>query len=127
MNNEYLHATDCQCQECLDKWESLKIIDTPISEKCLPIHSIDGFDTFRVMFDVETIDICSSWIDAKKEPPRKDIPILIVTKFSEMPDVVIWVEEGTYGEPGFFDSNEEYDAKEENILYWMPAPKIPNN
>jgi 23S rRNA G2069 N7-methylase RlmK/C1962 C5-methylase RlmI len=65
------------------------------------------------------------WIDAKKESPRKDIPILIVSEFSEIPNIVRWLQDGTYGYPAFFESNDEYEIKEENILYWMPAPKIP--
>lgn len=67
----------------------------------------------------------SHWIDARKEPPRKDIPILVITEFCEMPDVVRWLEDGTYGEPGFFESNDEYETKEKDILYWMPAPEVP--
>ncbi len=68
-----------------------------------------------------------NWIDSKKEKPRKDIPILIIRELSEMPDVVRWLKDGTYGEPGFFESNDEYETKEEDILFWMPAPKIPIN
>ena len=65
------------------------------------------------------------WINVKKQPPRKDIPILVICELQEMPNVVKWLEDGTYGEPGFFESNEEYETKEEHILYWMPAPTHP--
>jgi len=67
----------------------------------------------------------NDWIYAKLTPPRKDIPILVVTELCEMPDVVRWLEDGTYGQPGFFESNDEYETKEEEIIYWMPAPEIP--
>ena len=70
--------------------------------------------------------VLMKWISVKDELPRKDIPILVVTKFCEMPDCVRWLEEGTYGEPGFFESNDEYETKEESILFWMPAPELPN-
>lgn len=65
------------------------------------------------------------WIDSSIEPPRKDIPILVIDEVSEMPDCVRWLEEGTYGSPGFFESNDEYETKEENIVFWMPAPESP--
>lgn len=66
------------------------------------------------------------WINAKEQPPKKDIPILVASEFREMADVVRWLEDGTYGEPGFFESNDEYEIKEEDILYWMPAPTPPS-
>lgn len=68
----------------------------------------------------------NNWIETKKEAPRKDIPILVVTEFSEMPDCVRWLEDGTYGEPGYFESNNEYETKIKDITHWMPAPEIPN-
>ncbi len=68
----------------------------------------------------------TEWINSKKQSPRKDIPILVVSEFSKMPTVVRWVEDGTYGYPSFFESNDEYETKEEDILYWMELPEKPN-
>jgi hypothetical protein len=65
------------------------------------------------------------WISVKDVAPRRDVPILIVSEFDEIPNVVRWVEDGTYGSPGFFESNDEYETKERDILYWMPAPERP--
>ncbi len=92
-------------------------------QKCLCIHALDGFETYKI--DDHTIGVRPFWHDAKRNPPRKDIPILVVTESCEMPDVVRWLEDGTYGQPGFFESNDEYETKEEDILFWMPAPDMP--
>ena len=91
--------------------------------KCLCIHALEGYETYKI--DDHTIGVRLIWFDAKITPPRKDIPILVITEFSEMPDVVRWVQNGTYGIPGFFESNDEYETKETNIIYWMPAPVMP--
>lgn len=63
------------------------------------------------------------WIDAKIEPPRKDIPILVVSLFFDIPTVLRWTEELSY--PGFWGGNGEYEVPEEHIMYWMPCPKWP--
>jgi hypothetical protein len=94
-----------------------------VPQKCLCIHALDGYETYKI--DDHTIGVRPFWYDAKKVPPRKDIPILVVTEFCEMPDVVRWLEQGTYGYPGFFESNDEYGTKEKEILFWMPAPELP--
>lgn len=65
------------------------------------------------------------WISVKNAPPRKDIPILVFCKHSQFPDSVKWEEDGTYGEPAFFDTEKEYDTKEKDILFWMPIPELP--
>lgn len=65
------------------------------------------------------------WIDSNLHPPRKDVPILIVTLFCDFPYAVAWRKNGTYGEPGFFESSKEYETKESDIIYWMPCPKWP--
>jgi hypothetical protein len=91
----------------------------------LCIDALDGYETYKI--DENTIGVRPKWIEARKKTPRKDIPILILTEFCEMPDVVIWLEDGTYGQPGFFESNNEYEIKEEDITYWMPAPEPPND
>lgn len=97
---------------------------TPVSpQKCLCISALDGYETF--MINENTIGVRPFWKDAKTIPPRKDIPILVVTEFDEMPNVVRWLEEGTYGDPGFYEANDEYETKQEAILYWMAAPEVP--
>ncbi len=98
--------------------------NTPVDpQKPLSIQGIDGYETYKI--DENTIGVRPKWIEARNQPARKDIPILVLTEFSEMPDVVIWIEDGTYGQPGFFESNNEYETKEQDITYWMPAPEIP--
>lgn len=65
------------------------------------------------------------WISVRERPPRKDIPILIMTKSLKFPISVYWIEEGTYGEPGFFEHEDEYSTREEDITHWMPLPPPP--
>ncbi len=67
------------------------------------------------------------WIKAKEKPPSKNFPILVITEFCEMPQVVKWIEDGTYGKPGFFETNNEYETKEEAIVFWMPSPEMPTD
>jgi hypothetical protein len=66
-----------------------------------------------------------NWINAKEIVPSREFPILIWGEFMEMPISVEWKEDGTYGEPGFFEAGDEYCTKEENISHWMPLPKPP--
>lgn len=78
----------------------------------------------------------SEWFDAKKTPPRKDIPIIVYDGRSDFPSIVKWSDEGIYGDPAYVENNGEYvihgpggdkDAFNGNcrILYWMPAPMLP--
>ena len=67
----------------------------------------------------------TEWISVKDHPPRKDAPILIWTECLDFPVTVYWKEDGTYGEPGYFESGDEYETKEEDIAYWMLAPEPP--
>ncbi len=69
-------------------------------------------------------DISGNWIDAKKKPPRKDTPIVVYLENHRFPYVVIWIEDETYGETGFFEGNLEYCFKEIDIMYWIPAPPL---
>ncbi len=65
------------------------------------------------------------WISTKVKPPAKDKPILVIGEFMDFPRTVLWIEDGTYGEPGFFESAEEYEVKEKNISHWMYCPDKP--
>lgn len=79
----------------------------------------------RKVLHLDCEDKVNQWISVKNELPRKDIPILVVTEYCEIPDVVKWQEDGTYGYPGFFESNNEYETKEKDITHWMPCPELP--
>lgn len=65
------------------------------------------------------------WVDSKIIPPSKEFVILAVCEFSDFPITLKWIENGTYGEPAFFEEGEEYSTKEESILFWMPCPLQP--
>lgn len=65
------------------------------------------------------------WISVKNHSPRKDIPILVWTEYLDFPITVHWKEDGTYGEPGYFENGDEYEIKEKNISHWMPLPIPP--
>lgn len=124
MKDEILHPIECACEKCKERARVESGNGIALQpQKCLCIHALDGYETYKV--DDNTIDVRPFWYESKVKPPRKDIPILVVKEFSEMPDVVRWLEDGTYGESGFFESNDEYDIKEEDILYWMPLPQPP--
>lgn len=66
-----------------------------------------------------------NWISVQDNPPRKDVPIIAYCEYYEMPHILRWLEEGTYGEPGFFEPNEEYETKEKDITFWMVCPENP--
>ncbi len=67
----------------------------------------------------------SEWISCTFRPPAKDVPILVHAIFLEFPVSVLWYEDGTYGEPGFFQEGGEYIVREKDMLYWMPLPQPP--
>jgi hypothetical protein len=67
----------------------------------------------------------NNWISSKDEAPRKDIPIIIIGEYFEMPTIVIWYGYGTQGDGGFIEGNGEFEINESDILYWMPAPHMP--
>ncbi len=75
--------------------------------------------------DTEMAAVMVGWISVKDMPPRKDIPIVIISKYRDIPTAVRWVEDGTYGCPGFYESNDEYEPKETDIIYWMALPPPP--
>ena len=68
-----------------------------------------------------------NWISVIASRARKDIPILISAESLDFPVSVLWLEEGTYGEPGFFVEGEEYMIKENEITHWMPLPEPPKD
>jgi hypothetical protein len=67
----------------------------------------------------------SEWISVKNLPPDKTKPILIWHECLDFPITVYWKEEGTYGEPAFFENGDEYATKEETITHWQYPPEQP--
>ncbi len=65
------------------------------------------------------------WISVKDELPSKSFPILVWREYLNFPVSVYWMQDGTYGEPGFFEQGDEYEVKVEDISYWMPLPEPP--
>ncbi len=91
--------------------------------KCLSIIGIEGYETYKI--DDNTIGVRPKWIDSKIIPARKDISIIIISRFYKEPDVVRWDEYCSRGETTIFQNNCGYNTKEEDILYWMPFPSLP--
>jgi hypothetical protein len=67
----------------------------------------------------------NEWISVKDHPARKDIPILVWTECLDFPVSVLWKEEGTYGEPAFFENGDEYEIKAKDITHWQPLQEPP--
>ena len=65
------------------------------------------------------------WISVKQQPVSKEYPVLIWQVDHDFATSVCWDEEGTYGEPGFFEENKEHYVKAEDITHWMPLPSSP--
>jgi hypothetical protein len=65
------------------------------------------------------------WISVNTLALPKDNPILISGEILHFPVSVIWLEDGTYGEPGFFMYGYEHMIKEEHISHWMYLPAKP--
>jgi hypothetical protein len=79
---------------------------------------------------VDCVCICTykgGWISAKTQPPSREFPILVWAEHLDTPVAVHWLENGTYGEPGFFYTCDEYNVLERDITHWMPAPKPPQH
>mgnify|MGYP001611057392 CR=1 FL=1 len=68
----------------------------------------------------------NGWISVKDTPPSRDVPILVYGDVFHFPVSVRWKEDGTYGEPGFFQEGDEDDIKEDDISHWMPLPEAPS-
>ena len=90
-----------------------------------PTIEILGSDGYETYVKDGKIFVRPKWISVKDQEPRKDIPILIINKYRDFPTSVRWVENGTYGEPSFFESNDEYCISIDHILFWMPLPEPP--
>lgn len=65
------------------------------------------------------------WISVKDQSVPKNKPILVWAEHLQFPISIYWKEEGTYGEPSFFENGDEYEVKEEDIVCWIPLPEPP--
>lgn len=134
MKNEVLHAIECDCQECLDKWEKIEG-DTGNSSpsKCLCIHALDGYETYKI--DDHTVGVRPFWINTKDRlPPHLEDVLFLYSDKKGSSFLTGWYdedcEEWICTIVGFFrDLSEKACAdshfKKNKVKYWMPLPVKP--
>lgn len=117
MKGNVLHAIECVCPECLDKWE--KIEKDITSSKCLCIHALDGYETYKI--DEHTIGVRPIWFDAKKNPPDENEHVLVY-------DTTEGICRGylSYGSWQHFPLGSfAGDGCLFSVTHWMQLPKAP--
>lgn len=104
-------------------------------EKCLCIHALDGFETYKM--DENTIGVRPIWFDVMvRKPTPSDSPILAVSSLNHFSARALEYTDGWDGD-GWYDTSHEYGMglnegeahyhEYEGMKYWMPLPKPPGS
>lgn len=118
-----LHAIECDCQECLDKW--MKVEEPASPSKCLCIHALDGYETYKI--DNNTIGVRLIWFDVKHNLPKKAGVYWVAYELCGRlkSHYCLWEEKSRKYQGNKWGWRSREAVRRENIKFWMEIPKPP--
>jgi hypothetical protein len=125
--NPILHAFECNCEECIKKWNDtyartspvrdsyFKLSESPIPEPQLNILGMDGYET--IVIDAHNIYIRPKWIRVEDAMPEEHEVVLVycISNDSIYLDFVSNPKDG----------NRWAVIDKDDISHWMPLPSPP--